>query len=160
MGRKIYTNIEIGGVVYPDVAAVAKAKGVAPDTVRRAIKNGTQHRIGCGRGGVEPMPIMIRGRTYKTARHAARANGVTVKAIYQALCCDRIDRVGLNVRRTSGNAKPFRIGSLEFPSMRAASLALGFENGCFVSKALRKGSKRGQQRILAAAMAYIERSAP
>ncbi|WP_170335010.1 hypothetical protein [Ruegeria arenilitoris] len=160
MGRRIYRDIEIDGVIYPNVNAVAKAKGVKPDTVRVALRKGTAHRIGVGTGGVEPMSVRIHGRVFADAKAAAKHCGITVGGIYEAIRCGREDRVGLPLFQTSANAKPFTIGTLTFPSMRAASLALGFERGEYISKVLKQKSVRGQQRILKAAMEYAERKSP
>ena len=50
MGRRIYRDIEIRGVVYPDAGSAAAAHGVSAQAVRVAVRKGTQHRgrHGCG----------------------------------------------------------------------------------------------------------------
>lgn len=156
MRRGVYTDIEIRGVVYSDVATCARAFGVTETTVRRAILANRQHRLGLGRAGKEPMQICIRGTVYADARAAAVALGVTPGAIWQALHTGRIDRVGLPRRFTDCGEIPFVIAGLSFSSMAAASRAFGFNSG-YVSNVLRSGSTRRMERLIGAAMAYAAR---
>ena len=159
MGRRIYTDITIDGVTYPDANAVARAKGVTANAVRIAIKRGTTHRIGTGAVGAEPMPILIRGRRYATARHAAKALGLTPGAVYRAINDGNADRLGRGPCNLNGaRSKPVRIGPLDFPSMEEANRVLGFGPG-YVSRALRGRSIVGCQRVLAAAMREAEKRA-
>jgi len=153
MGRTIYRDIEIRGVTYPTAPAAARALGVTPDTIRRARRNGTLHRVGLGRVGVEPMPIRIRGLDYADAHAAAVALGVTAAAVWQAAHKGTLDRVGLGPRRDNpSRARPVAIGSASYASMAVASKVLGFGES-YISQALRRKSKRAMERIVAAQMA-------
>ena len=151
MGQKIYKNIEIRGVVYADARAAAVALGVTPDNVRMCIRNGTLHRCGTGGSHPEPLPVRIRGRVYPSARAAALALKVRANTIYKALGEGDVDRVGVKRPHPRNRAKPVTIGGLTFPSMRAASLELGFQ-GEYVSRVLRKRTRRGLEELTAAAM--------
>lgn len=152
MGKRLYRDIEIRGVVYPTVQAAAQAFGITPKAVTLAISKGTTHRIGTGAVGPEPMPVRVRGKLYPDAGAAAKALGLTRPAIYAAISEAREDRVGLAPVYNVARSKPITIAGMAFPSMASASRALGFQPG-FIAKALKRGSKRGQERILAAAMA-------
>jgi len=150
-GKPIYSNIEIRGVVYPDARAAAAALGVSPDAVRIAVRKGTRHRIGTGAVGVEPMPVCLAGQRFENVRAAAAHFGVTRHAIYQAISSGRAQDFGKPPRHARLKSKPVTIGNLAFPSMAAADRVLGFGQG-YISRALRRGSKAGLQRIWAAAM--------
>ncbi len=151
MGKRKYQDIEIRGVVYADTNAAAKALGVTSETVRTAIRKGTQHRIGTGATGVEPMPVCLAGLHFEDARAAAVHFGVTRHAVYQAIVSGRAQDFGKRPRYAYPSSKPITIGALSFPSMDEASRVLGFRQG-YISLAMRRGSKAGLQRILAAAM--------
>ncbi|WP_039534561.1 hypothetical protein [Ruegeria sp. ANG-R] len=157
MGKRVYKDITIDGVTYANAEAIAKAKGVTVDAVHKALQRGTEHRIGNGHGGVEPMPVRIRGQVFSDAEAAAKHFGITANGIRQAIRCGREDRVGLAPTGPTANARAFKIGTLTFQSMREASIALGFKTDTYIAKVMRKGSARGKQRILAAAMKYAER---
>ena len=103
MCKALRRDIEIRGVVYPDLPSAAKACGVTDAAVRSAMRNGTLHRVGLGKA-----------------------------------------------------SKPITIGTLSFCSHASASRALGFKSD-FLSNALSRGSKRGWQRILSAAMTEVAR---
>jgi hypothetical protein len=157
MGKRRYRDIEIRGTVYPTVQDVADALGVTPRAVTMAIRKGTTDRIGTGAVGSEPMPVRIRGRVYPDAGAAAKALGVTRGRIHQAINRGHEDRVGLPPSHNGARAKPVRVGGLDFPSMAAASRALGFRSE-YLSRVMTRGSKRGRERILAAAMAYAAKN--
>ncbi|MBC7154575.1 MAG: hypothetical protein H5U19_08190 [Rhodobacteraceae bacterium] len=151
MGRTVYRDIEIRGVVYADVNAAAAALGVCTHAVRSAVRRGTQHRIGTCAKGVEPMPVSLAGQQFANARAAAAHFGVSCDAIYKAIDSGRAQHFGAPRRRVSPKSKPLAIGSLRFASMDEASRVLGFGRG-YISLAMRRRSKAGLQRILAAAM--------
>lgn len=157
MGARIYQNIEIRGVVYPDIKAAATALGVHPNTVRVAYRTGALHRVGTGCFGPKPMRVQIAGKIYDDVRSAAAHLGVKPSAIYSAISDGDPDRVARPAAYSPWKSKPFSIGALTFPSMRAASRALGFENEEYIAQVVRRGSCKGRERILAAAMAYVAR---
>lgn len=156
MAKPLPRDIEIRGVVYPNLPAAAKACGVTDAAVRSAMRNGTLHRVGLRKPGREPLPVRINGREYKSAAAAAKHLKCTKAAIYQAVSCGREDRVAIRKTYNGGPSKPIKLGTLSFSSHAAASRALGFKSG-FLSRALSRGSKRGWQRILAAAMTEAAR---
>lgn len=157
MGARIYQSIEIRGVTYPDLNAAADALGVHPNTVRAARRNGRLHRVGTGRVGTEPLPVRIAGQEFESAQAAAAHFGVAVGTVYSAVCDGDPDRIVRPKRYNPWKSQPFSIGGLTFPSMREASRALGFKSEEYIAKAIKRGSRRGQERILAAAMAYAAR---
>jgi hypothetical protein len=154
MGRRVHHDLTIRGVTYADAVAAALALGVCADTVRTAARKGTLHRVGTGRVGPEPMRVQIAGRVFTDVHAAARHHGCCPHTIWAALADGDIDRVARKQRYNPRRSQPFEIGGLSFPSKSAASRALGFKDREFIAKALKRNSKRGMQRILAAAMAY------
>lgn len=156
MGRRIYRDIEIRGVVYPDAGSAAAAHGVSAQAVRVAVRKGTQHRVGTGAVGIEPMPVCLGGRRFVHAAAAARHFGVTRHAIYQAIASGRAQEFGGPPRHARLRSKPVTIGHLSFASMDEACRALGFRRG-YVSQVLRRRSKTGLQIVLAAAMREARR---
>jgi len=151
MGKRIYRDFEVRGVVYPDANVAAAALGVTPEAVRIALRKGTAHRLGTGAVGAEPLPVRIRGRVFPSTNAAAAHLGVTPNAIQKALSEGREDQVGLPQRYNGAVSKPVTIGVQTYPSMASASRALGFSAG-YVSQALRRQSTVAMQGILAAAM--------
>ncbi len=152
MGRRVWTDIEIGGRVFPTLQAAADHFGCTPETVVRAIRTGRTHRLGSGTGGPEACPVRIRGIVDDSPRAAARALGVGTAAIWQANAQNRIDRVGLGFgARTPFRSRRFAIGGLSWPSMRSADIDLGFPPGT-ISRALRTGRRGALEAVLAAAM--------
>lgn len=150
MGKTLYRDIEIRGVVYPNIAAAAGALGVQHSTVVKAMHRGRLQGVGLGQSSRVRMKIRIRGKLYCDAKAAARVFGVTEGAIMTALHRGNVDRLGIP-RRGGPRAIMFRIGGLSWPSMRSASLELGFEAG-YVSKAFTRNRASAKQSILAAAM--------
>lgn len=157
MGRSRYHDIEIRGVTYPSFAAAGRAHGVHANTVRAAYHKGTLHRVGSGRVGPEPMRVQIAGRVFDDVNVAAAHFGVQPMTVYAAISDGDPDRIARAQTYNPWKARSFTIGKLTFPSMRAASRALGFSDEEYIAKALKRGSKRGRERILAAAMAYEQR---
>ncbi len=145
-------SVEIRGQVFDTVAAAAKANGVHPNAVYIARRKGTLHRVGTGRVGAEPLPVRIGGVTYASASEAAGALGIPRATIFAAVADGDPDRVIQPRRYNPSRSMQLSIGSLTFPSRRAAARALGFDNEDYVQKAIASGSKRSWERILAAAM--------
>ena len=153
MGQRIYRDLDIRGRVFSTAGAAAAHFGITENAVRAAARKGTLHRVGLGRPGAEPMPILIRGVFYASAHDAARALNVLPSAIWQALSQNRLDTVGLGPRCPRPHrSRAITIGPVTYPSLRAADRALGFVPG-YISLALRRKSKHAGGRILAAAMA-------
>lgn len=71
------------------------------------------------------MRICIRGVVYESADDAAKAHGVQVGRIWQALTYGTIDSVGLRGKHPQKTRKAVRIGSLRFQSIGEASRAIG-----------------------------------
>ena len=154
MGQHIYRDIEIRGVRYPSASAAGKALGVTADAVRIAVRRGTLHRVGTGRVGAEPLPVCIRGKTFPDARAAAAHFGVCVSAVHSALAAGVPDRVGRKVPPPQPRAKPVTLFGVDFPSHAEASRALGFRDD-YLARALKRNTRSGQQRIMAAVMKYV-----
>ena len=112
------------------------------------------------------MRVMIRKVIYETVRDAAEAFGVTTSYIYDAITRGRQDMIGIGRGKLrygqldnwptewTGNAT--MIHGLTFPSMTAASIALGF-NKAYLRSALRRGGPVSLDRIKFAAMRYAAR---
>lgn len=152
MGKRLHQNITIRGKVYPTAQAAAAALGVVSDTIHRAIREGRLDLVGLQRpeSTRQGLPVRIRGRVYANAAAAAAVLKLTPNAVLRAVREGREDRVGLRQRGRPAGC-PVVIGPHRFPSMRAASLALGFERS-YVWWAFRK-SATARARVLAAAMA-------
>lgn len=90
--------------------------------------------------GPTPYPVRIRNVDYESAAAAGRALGVTASNVYDLVNLGRPDQIGTGRGRHGNHArhasKPFAIGGFEWPSMRAASLALGLSRE-YVAKARR-----------------------
>lgn len=157
--RPIRCTVTIRGVTYASFSEAGRALGVHANTVRAAYRSGTLHRVGTGRVGPEPMRVQIAGRIFENVHDAAKHFGCCPHTIWAALAAGDPDRVARPQRYNPWKSRPFEIGGLRFPSMRAASRALGFKDEEFIAKAIKRKSKRGQERILAAAMAYAENRA-
>jgi hypothetical protein len=154
--RSSLCPVTIRGVTYESYSKAAQALGVNPNTVRAAARKGTLHRVGTGRVGLEPMPVQIAGLRFESAQAAADHFKVKVMTVYSAISDGDPDRIARPPRYNPARSRKVKIGCLTFPSMAQAARELGFENREFVSKALKHGSRRGRQRILAAAMKLAE----
>ncbi len=152
--RPDFRPVTIRGVTYDNFSDAARALGVNPNTVRAAYRNGTLHRVGTGRVGPEPMRVQIAGQVFDNVHAAAKHFGCCPHTIWAALADGDPDRVARPQRYNPWKSKRFQIGTLSFPSMRAASRALGFKDEEFIAKAVKRKSKRGQERIMVAAMHY------
>jgi|GEM_PF-2498900 len=147
-------SVEIRGVTYANFSAAARAHGVHPNTVRAAYRNGSLHRVGTGRVGPEPMRVLIAGQVFDDVHAAAAHFRVQPMTVYAAIADGDPDRIARPAVYNPWKSQPFTIGSLTFPSMRAASRALGFKSEEYIAKVVKCGSKKGREKILAAAMRY------
>jgi hypothetical protein len=80
----------IRGVLYPSQAAAARALGIKPNTVARALNRGTEEFAGLGRRwpsdfGQKPKPCEIDGVQYPSQKAAATALGLTPSCICMRL---------------------------------------------------------------------------
>lgn len=108
----------------------------------------------------DAMKVEVRGVVYPNARTAARELGVSVSAVYSALHRGSPDTIGLG--RAHGLPRGSRsqsvvIGPLTFKSMKAASVALGF-NAAYLSQVRYKGDKRAWERVVGRAMEIASRA--
>lgn len=105
------------------------------------------------------MRVTIRGVTYPTVRAAADAFGVSSSYVYKAVTEGRQDSIGIGIgnwrkprNRFDGNRVVlFGVG---FPSMTAASLALGFKDH-YVRGVLVRQSPKSMTRIREAVALYL-----
>lgn len=93
------------------------------------------------------MTVRVRGVTYRNAKEAASALGISKNTIYLHLCRGTIDSAGLGPGRAPGSrhgggchAKPVRIGPHSFPSQGAVDRFLGKRLG-YTSQVLRRRGK-------------------
>lgn len=151
MGRRKYADIEVRGAVYPTARAAAQALGVDVKSVARACRSGRLDTLGLGRGRGHRMPVRIAGRDFAGLGEAAAHFGCTPSAISKAISDGDPDRVARKSRGGGTLSRPVVLGGVRFPSMAAASRALGFSSG-YVAKVMGSGSARRRERLLAAAM--------
>jgi hypothetical protein len=104
------------------------------------------------------MRVTIRGVTYGTVRAAAKALGVSPSHVYNKIGNGTQDSIGVGMgcwrkprHRFDGNK--IVLYGVEFPSMTAASLALGFKQH-YIRGALRRPSKISETRIREAVAIY------
>lgn len=74
------------------------------------------------------MRVSVRGSIYESVAEAAEALGVSASTVRSAIARGTTDTIGMgggNPRGAMPHAKPVTIGPVIFPSMRAASAALG-----------------------------------
>ena len=150
-GRLKYTDLDVRGTIYPDAQTAAVAHGVSAEAVRWAARRGALHRLGTGRVGVEPMPVLIRGERFRDAKQAAAHYGVTPAAVYTAMMRGKLDNLARPQRYNGAKSKPVTLASMRFASMSEADRVLGFKRG-YVSLALRRQSLPAMQAILGAVM--------
>jgi transposase len=157
MGVRRHQDIPVRGTVYADVPAAAKGLGVSEATVYGAIARGTLDQLGLGRGRRARMQAGVRDKIFPSVTAAAKHFDMTEGAVYKQISRGRADRIGLprhvNPDRSvyATRCKPVEIGPLRFASRREASIELGFEES-YVSAVLRRRSKVGMQKLVAAAM--------
>ena len=105
------------------------------------------------------MRVTIRGVTYETVREAAQAHGMSKSYIYKMVLEGRQDSIGVGMgnwrkpRHRVFDKNKIILHGVEFPSMTAASLALGFKRH-YVRGALRRPSKKSETRIREAVAQY------
>ena len=99
------------------------------------------------------MLIKIRGVTYPSVKAAAEAHDVRIDAIYSALNRGKIDAVGTGKCRK----KKITLKGFTFPSISAASVALGFGR-TYLGKALVNGSEISRNRVENAIKVYTEKT--
>lgn len=97
------------------------------------------------------MRVVIRGTIYESVREAAQTLGMDESSIYGAIYRGKADLVG--VGKTS--PKKTVIAGVEFRSLSAASVALGFDRR-FLQDTLRFGSKKRRDLIDAAIATFVE----
>ena len=100
----------------------------------------------------EAMPVKIRGKVYKNAGAAAKALGVKRSTIYSALYRNTLDTVGLGTGKhkknpRGGRPRPVKIGDMQFPTLRAASVYLGYQERS-LSRILARGGARSKANIM------------
>ncbi len=106
--------------------------------------------------------VIIRGETFETVQHAAETFGVAKSTVYCALSRGNPDSIGLRrgtrpkESHKSGRGREFTIAGVTFPSIAAASEALGFRRR-YLADALVKGRTETRQRIAFAALRYTAR---
>lgn len=137
-------------------AKAARKLGINPKTV-----TGLARRYGItfasGQQQKHVMPVTVRGVTYANAHECAKALGVHPGTVYAAVCRNRLETlgtgrgVGKKHPHSGGRVKPCTIGGFSFPSLSAASLALGFKRK-YLGEALRRNRDSAKQKVLAAAM--------
>ena len=153
MGIVKHRNLNVRGTVYPDTASAAKGEGVSQEAVYYAIRNGSLDRLGMGTRGPQPYPVRIGARTYPSVKAASRALGISVPAIYSAIHDGDPDRL---VRPKRYNPRPVSAVfgwpvHLAIAWRRLAGI-WGLRIASSSRRSCKKGSKRGWERILAAAM--------
>ena len=107
------------------------------------------------------MRVTIRGTTYESVSEAAQALGMSRSYIYKAVDEGRQDLIGIGSGRWRKPGDKFEgnkivLHGVEFPSMKAASLALGF-NEHYVRSVFRRGSPKATERVKFAVMRYISK---
>lgn len=103
--------------------------------------------------GPAPMQVRTPLGLFPTVKDAAKAHGVATCTVYWAIGRGREDRLGQGTLRPgNGKKRPFSIGWFHWPTMRAASRALGF-NDQYVERAIRWNNRGALEKITARAMA-------
>jgi hypothetical protein len=98
------------------------------------------------------MLIEVRGVTYQSVRHTSEALGVSIAAVYSALCRGSTEKLGLgNTQR-----KPTELFGAKFRSLGDAGRALGLRRG-YIQKVLATNSAVGMERIRAAVYIYQQK---
>lgn len=151
MGQRKHRNIVIRGITYPTAQHAARALGVSDTTVMLAVRRGKLDTCGTGASHPKPMPVHVGGRDFPTARAAAEHFGVTPGAIYKAIDDGEPERIGQPQEYNGHRSRAFSIGGQTWPSMSAASRALGFGHG-YIAQAIRKNRHSSMQKVLSAAM--------
>jgi hypothetical protein len=147
--------ITIRGVDYASVKEAAKAMKVSGSTIYFARANGTLETVGLGLGNT--MPVKIRGKTYPSVKAAAKALKVASCTLSIAISRNRLDTVGIGPgrgKRPSGGktkSNPITILGVIYPSLFAASAAMGRCRGWVQMVIARHGLERAMPRLEARA---------
>ena len=72
----------------------------------------------------DPIPITIRGITYKSRSDAAKHLGITYEALRRAIKANKLETVGLNPRGKN-HGRSVRYNGKRYPSIYAAARATG-----------------------------------
>lgn len=88
------------------------------------------------------MRVLIRGIVYNTVKEAATALNISHMGIYSAISKGKVDQLGLGKTKP----KPVEIGTVTFPSMSAASRALGLDRS-FLCQLKSSKSERARDRL-------------
>ena len=88
------------------------------------------------------MRVLIRGIIYETVNEAAKALNINAMGIYSAISKGKVDQLGLGKTKP----KPIEIGGTTFPSMSAASKALGLDRS-FLCQLKSNKSERARDRL-------------
>lgn len=103
------------------------------------------------------MSVEIRGVEYPSVEAASEALRVKPGTVYGALARGRAATCGTapyRARQDHHNAKPFNLGPYRFPTMGAASEALGFHRA-YLRDVLRSGGKLARAKLDRAICEYI-----
>lgn len=146
------TPVTIRGRHFDTVAQAAAAHGVKISAVYNAKRAGRLDSVGTGPVVFAPLPVMICGVQYESAADAAKALKMPRGRIYDAVADGDPDRVLRKPRRKSWRRTAITLGGVTYPSLSAASIALGFTSAGYIAQVRRTNSRLGWQRILAAAM--------
>lgn len=73
----------IRGVLYPSQSAAARALGLNPRTIRRALEDGRENIVGLEYSG--PRAILFDGVRYSSIAAAAQSTGIKAGSLYAAL---------------------------------------------------------------------------
>lgn len=191
--------ITLGGVDYPSRSAAARAHGVTLAGLNNAIARGGLDRLGQGKQGpglkwedcyaagmtlaeaaaargrtrvsgagwaarrglkwpdMLHVPVTIRGVAYPSIQAAADALGVKANTISTLLARHgHAETAGLGRQAprgpNPGNSKPIRLGSVEYPSRKAAAVDLGIAEDRFC-RGLKGVDRAAQQEIARRLMA-------
>ncbi|WP_421998170.1 hypothetical protein [Roseovarius confluentis] len=152
MGKRRHTNIVIRGITYANCNDAARAVGVTPQSICRAIKDGKLDTVGLGPGVGHRMPVFLGGRFFASVGEAARFAGCTQSAVSKAISAGDPDRV---LRKHPGSAKradlAFALWGIRFDSRADLARRTGLCK-TFVYRALSARCPRRMERLYAALM--------
>jgi len=95
------------------------------------------------------MKIKVRGVTYNSVKEAAAALNVTIDGVYGALDRGALELLGLGKTKPH----PVTLEGIQFRSMTAASIALGF-NRSYLREVMRSGGPLARERVAFAALRF------
>jgi len=81
--------LRIRGVDYPSINQAAKALGVGPTTVWRALDEGRLETVGLYRTHGRPRPVTIDGVVYPSYRAAVAGTGLTMAVVWRLSMIER-----------------------------------------------------------------------